>query len=98
MEQSRKEILLGEIQAANLGELAQAYLAAWVQEYQAWIIANLKACSQNKLLEWRSLLVASESFLGKMKADIERGLQAHQELKWIEAEESAEQENNDYWE
>jgi hypothetical protein len=44
------------------------------------------------------LLVASEAFAGKMKTDIENGLQAHQELKLIEEEENTEQKNDDYWE
>jgi hypothetical protein len=75
-------------------------MEAWVQEYQAWIIGNLKVCSQSELLQWRSLLVASEAFACKMKADIDKGLQAHQELKWLEEEEISEQENtnNDFWE
>lgn len=100
MEQTRKEILLQEIQTSNLAELAQAYLGAWVQEYQEWIIGNLKVCKASSLLEQRSLLVASEAFLCKMKADIERGLEAHQELKFIEEEETLNREtkNNDYWE
>jgi hypothetical protein len=42
--------------------------------------------------------VASEAFAGKIKAEIDRGLQAHEELKWIEESNEQENDNNDFWE
>lgn len=71
------------IQQGNLGAEASAaltFLEDWLEAYQEWIISNLKTCQEDRLVEYRNLLLASEGFKSFLASTIASGQIANKEL------------------
>ena len=89
-----KEQRLKEAQLGDLAGLLGSYLTEWLGQYQEWIINNLKRCNPSELPVWQARLVAAEAFVGKLQADIDKGLSAKEELRYVQELEATEEIEN----
>ena len=89
-----KEQRLKEAQLGDLAALLGSYLTEWLAQYQEWIIANLKVCKPSELVEWQAKLVAAEAFVAKLQSDVDRGISAKEELRYVKELEAAEEAEN----
>ena len=62
------------------GGCALTFLEDWLEAYQEWIISNLKTCQEDRLVEYRNLLLASEGFKSFLASTIASGQIANKEL------------------
>lgn len=61
-------------------KLVYPLIQEWLEDYQGGIIEYLKTCQENKVMEFRNQLVASEAFNDWLMAKIQDGKLAEYEL------------------
>lgn len=69
---------------ANSGAEASevlTFLEDWLEGYQEWIISNLKTCNEDRLAEYRNLLLVSEAFKAFLESKVANGTIANKEIQ-----------------
>ena len=94
MQETKQEMRHKEIQLADLAQVLGLYLTEWLEQYQEWIIANLKQCKPSELVVWQAKLVAAEAFVAKLQSDVDRGISAKEELRYVKELEATEEAEN----
>ena len=83
---NNKAMLVQQMDKGRLANLMSGYLTEWLGQFNEVTIANLKRCPEQEMGRYRSLLLASEAFEAKLRADIMNGHNAEEEILQLQQE------------